>query len=142
MSAPLKHIRAIRAIADAVGIEPAEVPTFLARLWAGWEKHPAYEWPRREVFCHLRAAGIEPHPAYALQGMSDREMYESDEEGGPRLSCRICFFSHPEHLAMTARLPHSRALFRRVITFEKRTGLSWHPRQPVRELLEKEESGD
>ncbi len=37
-----RHARAIRAIADAAGIEPAEVPAFLARLWEGWENHPAY----------------------------------------------------------------------------------------------------
>ncbi len=45
MSDPLKHVRAIRAIADALGIKPVEVPAFLARLWKGWENHPVYpEW--------------------------------------------------------------------------------------------------
>lgn len=61
-----RHARAIRAIADAVGIEPVEVPAFLARLWEGWERHPAYrgwyepgETPRVDIYNPVAVAVFE-----------------------------------------------------------------------------------
>ncbi len=37
------HVRALRAISDALDIEPEEVPALLKKLWAAWQAHPFFE---------------------------------------------------------------------------------------------------
>ena len=109
-------------------------------IWpAGWtmvDLHPIIDWSRRQTFRYLHSHGVEPHPAYVLQGMTEREMYDVDEEGGPRCSCRNCIFAHPAHLVRTASYPENQALFAATMEFEARTGLTWQQNRSITQLLQ------
>jgi 3'-phosphoadenosine 5'-phosphosulfate sulfotransferase (PAPS reductase)/FAD synthetase len=90
-----------------------------------WDLYPILNWRRVQVFRYLRDHEIEPHPAYRYLGMTDHEMYDVDEEGGPRVSCRNCIFASPGDLRVAAAMPANRDLFARTVAFELSTGMSW-----------------
>ena len=107
--------------------------------WRMLDLHPIIEWSRRQTFRYLRDHGVEPHPAYALQGMTGREMYDVDDEGGPRCSCRNCIFAHPAHLVAAARLPENHEVFARTRDFEADTGKTWQQGRSITDLLQTHE---
>jgi 3'-phosphoadenosine 5'-phosphosulfate sulfotransferase (PAPS reductase)/FAD synthetase len=86
----------------------------------------AYDWlpihslTTAEVFATIKAAGQEPHPAYAA--------------GNERLSCVFCIMGKPSDLANGAR--HRPELFAKYVELEKTTGYTMHAsRIPLAELV-------
>lgn len=67
---------------------------------------PIHDWTEEQVWNHIRARGLEYHPAYDL--------------GMPRLSCVFCFFAPPEALLLAGY--HNRALLGQYVGVERRTG--------------------
>lgn len=96
---------------------------------------PIHSWSRRQVFRCLREHGVEPHPAYREQGLTDRQMYDVDTEGGPRTSCRFCIFATQRDVCHQAQLAANLALLQRLRTFEQTTGRTWWPQRSATALL-------
>lgn len=78
------------------------------REWFEWL--PIHHYTERQVFDTIRAAGQEPHWAYAA--------------GNRRLSCVFCIMGHPKDLANGAR--HRPDLFAKYVEIENRTGYTMH----------------
>lgn len=116
----------------------AKLPYLTPRSGMEWllEWHPILHYRRIEVFRGLRAAGIEPHPCYKLQGMTESDMFETDTDGGARCSCRCCFYLSPEQLAVNANLPGNEQLFRDVVSFETTTGYTLKPGLSMQQILD------
>lgn len=104
----------------------AKLPVWRDRsgLKDGWmrEWRPVLSWRRIEVFRKMRQHGIEPHYCYEAQGMTLHDMYEVDQEGGPRLSCVMCFLKSPEQLRASYYVAEGRAVIERGISVEQATG--------------------
>lgn len=89
------------------------------RHWLEWL--PIHDMTTDEVFATIRAAGQEPHWAYAA--------------GNRRLSCVFCILGHPNDLANGAR--HHPALYAKYMEIEARTGYTMHQsRKSLREIVE------
>jgi 3'-phosphoadenosine 5'-phosphosulfate sulfotransferase (PAPS reductase)/FAD synthetase len=87
------------------------------REWYDWL--PIHTMKRDEVFATIRAAGQEPHWAYAA--------------GNDRLSCVFCIMGSRRDLANGAK--HRPELFAKYIELEQRTGYTMHmTRIPLQEL--------
>ncbi len=95
---------------------------------------PIHGWSRRQVFRCLREHSVEPHPAYREQGLTDRQMYDVDTEGGPRTSCRFCIFATASDLCHQAQMEENTALLQRLRTFEQTTGRTWWPQRSATAL--------
>jgi 3'-phosphoadenosine 5'-phosphosulfate sulfotransferase (PAPS reductase)/FAD synthetase len=84
-----------------------------------WEWLPIHDMSRNEVFASIKAAGEQPHWAYAA--------------GNERLSCMFCIMGSRNDLANAAR--HNPQLFARYVEVEERTGYTMHQsRVPLRVL--------
>lgn len=86
------------------------------------EYRPILDYRRIEVFRKLRQHGIEPHYCYKAQGMTDEEMYEQDREGGPRMSCVICFLKPEGQLRASYLAVQGRPTVERGILVERAVG--------------------
>lgn len=117
---------------DAVSLKPSQE---WPRGWQMWEHAPILDWSRRSTFRKMRDHGIEPHPCYALQGMTAQDMYDLDHEGGPRCSCRNCIFAGKQQVKLTAECPENWDVFARTLEFERQTGLSWWQSWRLTDLL-------
>lgn len=88
------------------------------REWYEWL--PIHGFTAAEVFATIKAAGQEPHWAYAA--------------GNQRLSCVFCIMGSPRDLANGAR--HRPDLFAKYTEIEQRTGYTMHQsRRPLAELV-------
>lgn len=85
------------------------------------EWHPILAYRRVDSFYAGQLLGVEPHYCYKLQGMTDAD-FLLDVEGGPRMSCRCCFYKSPEELLIAARIPGNEVLFDALEVFEAKTG--------------------
>lgn len=101
------------------------MPRIQQVAWSAWNWLPVHSWSRRQVFRYLRGYGIEPHPAYAYQGMTPAQMYDRDEEGGPRTSCRGCIFATQADICHQAQTAVSLGVLRRIADVERATGRTW-----------------
>jgi len=90
-----------------------------------WDAHPVLDWSRRDVFRCLQRLDVEPHPAYRLLGLSGPQVYEADEEGGPRVSCLTCIFAQDEHLLAAAADERAGPALAQVCGYEVLTGRTW-----------------
>jgi 3'-phosphoadenosine 5'-phosphosulfate sulfotransferase (PAPS reductase)/FAD synthetase len=95
---------------------------------------PIHQWSRRQVFRCLRDHSVEPHPAYREQGLTDRQMYDVDTEGGPRTSCRFCIFATHSDVCHQAQLVANLTLLQRLRAFEQTTGRTWWPQRSATAL--------
>jgi 3'-phosphoadenosine 5'-phosphosulfate sulfotransferase (PAPS reductase)/FAD synthetase len=86
------------------------------------EWRPILDYRRIDVFRKLQEHGIEPHYCYVAQGMTEHEMYEVDEEGGPRMSCVMCFLKSPEQMKASYQTEQGRDIIERGLEIERRTG--------------------
>lgn len=82
----------------------------LRPAWHWWEWLPIHHFSTDEVFETIRAAGQEPHPAYAA--------------GNHRLSCVFCIMASRNDLRLGA-LAHPE-LYREYVEMERRTGYTLH----------------
>jgi 3'-phosphoadenosine 5'-phosphosulfate sulfotransferase (PAPS reductase)/FAD synthetase len=88
------------------------------RTWFDWA--PIHGWSTAEVFATIRAAGQEPHPAYA--------------QGNERLSCVFCIMGSKNDLLHGALARPE--LFARYVELENRTGYTMHmSRKPLAQLV-------
>lgn len=98
---------------------PVERNSIAGRSWFEW--NPIHDMTTTEVFETIRAAGQEPHPAYA--------------SGNDRLSCVFCIMANRGDLKNGARQRPD--LYRRYVDLEKRTGYTMHMSQKsLTELVE------
>lgn len=86
------------------------------------EYRPILHYRRVEVFRAMRDSGIEPHYCYKAQGMTEQQMCEEDQEGGPRMSCVICFLKPEEQLRASYNTGQGRSLIERGIALEREIG--------------------
>jgi 3'-phosphoadenosine 5'-phosphosulfate sulfotransferase (PAPS reductase)/FAD synthetase len=86
------------------------------------EYRPILDYKRIEVFRKMRDARIEPHYCYKAQGMTDEDMYEKDLEGGPRMSCVICFLKPEAQLRASYATTQGRPLIEQAIKVEQAIG--------------------
>lgn len=102
----------------------AKLPEVRLRSGLGWitEWRPVLGLRRIDVFCKMREYGIEPHYCYKAQGMTDADMYEKDVEGGPRMSCVMCFLKSPDQIRASYRTEQGQAIIERGIAIEGRIG--------------------
>lgn len=123
-----------KRIVTCMGIRGAESPgrakqvpfrrnernSIAGRDWYDWL--PIHDMPTAEVFDVIKAAGQEPHWAYAA--------------GNQRLSCVFCIMGSPRDLANGAR--HRPDLLAKYLEIEQRTGYTMHQsRAPLAELIAK-----
>ncbi|WP_282267749.1 phosphoadenosine phosphosulfate reductase family protein [Stenotrophomonas sp. PS02298] len=119
-------------IVTCLGIRAAESPGRAKRAEMSWSARNSlagrswYEWlpihgmTTPEVFATIKAAGQEPHWAYAA--------------GNERLSCVFCIMGSPRDLANGAR--HRPELLAKYLEMEQRTGYTMHQsRKPLDELV-------
>jgi 3'-phosphoadenosine 5'-phosphosulfate sulfotransferase (PAPS reductase)/FAD synthetase len=121
----------------------AKLPWSKPRHTLTWltEYRPILDWRRIDVFRYLRDRGIEPHPAYKLQGMTDHDMYEVDVEGGPRCSCVCCIYLTPQNVAKNLAMPRHHKLAGRLVSFEDRTNHTFKQNLGIRDAFETFEPG-
>jgi 3'-phosphoadenosine 5'-phosphosulfate sulfotransferase (PAPS reductase)/FAD synthetase len=86
------------------------------------EYRPILDYRRIDVFRKSREYGIEPHYCYKAQGMTDEDMYEWDVEGGPRMSCVICFLKPEVQLKASYQTEQGRPIVERGIAVERAIG--------------------
>src|SRR5260370_28589519 len=86
------------------------------------EYRPLLDYRRIDVFRKSREYGIEPHYCYKAQGMTDEDMYERDIEGGPRMSCVICFLKPEEQLRTSYQTEQGRPIVEHGIAVERAVG--------------------
>jgi 3'-phosphoadenosine 5'-phosphosulfate sulfotransferase (PAPS reductase)/FAD synthetase len=85
-----------------------------------WNWLPIHALTTEEVFATIRAAGQEPHPAYA--------------QGNERLSCLFCIYGSKGDLARAAKAYPE--VYARYLELEARTGYPMHlDRKPLAELV-------
>ena len=113
-------------------------PRIQRKSWKAWNWLPVHPWSRREVFRKLRDWGIRPHPAYRAQGMSPHQMYDLDEEGGPRTSCRFCIYATSADICHQAQREANYALLHRLVEVEEQTGKTWWANRSASKLLEED----
>lgn len=88
------------------------------REWFEWL--PIHHYSEAQVFETIRAAGQQPHWAYAA--------------GNRRLSCVFCIMGHPRDIANGAK--HRPDLYAKYVEIEQRTGYTMHQsRRSLQELV-------
>ena len=99
----------------------SKLPTLRYRPSLEWmlEWRPILDYRRIDAFRASRAYGIEPHYCYKAQGMTDDDLYEVDREGGPRMSCVMCFYKPAHELQASARVEVAQPIFARAVTVER-----------------------
>jgi hypothetical protein len=118
---------------DAITLQPGNSawPEGWRMLWA----RPGIDKALHEVAGEVIRAGIEPHIGYFLQGETLARLLDParDEIARARLSCRICIFSHPQHIqnALDARPEAMLSAVLAVQDYEQATGYTWQQRGPL-----------
>lgn len=74
------------------------------REWYNWL--PIHDWKVEDVFAKIKAAGQQPHWAYA--------------QGSSRLSCCFCIMSNKQDLIIAAK--HNPVMYAKYVALEKSTG--------------------
>lgn len=125
--------RGYKLIVSCLGIRAAESPARAKKL--AWEKHAKYSRAGREgytwlpiftlstaqVFETIKAAGQQPHPAYAA--------------GNKRLSCLFCIFGSQGDIQNGAKARPD--VYQRFLALEQLTGKTMHQsRKPLRDIVE------
>ena len=102
----------------------AELPVLRERSKLAWmlEWRPILDYRRMDVFRKMRAYGIEPHYCYKAQGMTGEDMYERNVEGGPRLSCVMCFLKSAEQMRASYQIEAAKLVIDRGIEIEREIG--------------------
>jgi 3'-phosphoadenosine 5'-phosphosulfate sulfotransferase (PAPS reductase)/FAD synthetase len=102
----------------------AKLPTLRERSKLEYmlEWRPVLDYRRIEIFRKMRDYSIEPHYCYQAQGMTEHQMYEEDQEGGPRMSCVMCFLKTDAQMQASYQAPEGRAIIERGIAIEQQTG--------------------
>ncbi len=113
-----------------------ERPKFNTQQVRLLEYRPILDYRRIEAFRKLRQYGITPHYAYFAQGMTEHQMFELDEESGPRCSCVMCIFAQPEHVRRAYELPLVKSLVERAVQIEAESGHRWKARQSLAEVIQ------
>lgn len=113
-----------------------ERPNFNTRQVHMLEYRPILNYRRIETFRKLRQYGITPHYAYFNQGMTDHQMYELDQEGGPRCSCVMCVFAQSEHVRQAYKLEQVKPIIDRGIAVEAAIHRSWKYRESLTEAVQ------
>lgn len=110
-------------------------PRIGTKHWQAWNWLPVHNASRREIFRHLRDHGFDPHPAYRHQGMTPEQMYDKDEEGGPRCGCVACIFASHADVCHQASVASNREILYRIAQFEAATGRTWWSRTSATDIL-------
>lgn len=77
-----------------------------------WTWRPIIEMTTDQVFAMIDGAGLAPHPAYRIHGMS-------------RVSCRFCIMSNIADLTAASTVPESHDLYRRMVRLEADSGFAF-----------------
>ena len=93
------------------------------------------DYRRIDAFRASRAYGIDPHYCYKAQGMTDEDMYEVDREGGPRMSCVMCFYKPAHELQASARVEIAQPIFARAVAVERAIGHSIKVGQSLENMM-------
>lgn len=95
----------------------------------GKEPHSSYpgQW---EGLAHLDALSD-----HLLDEMIETLMYEVDAEGGPRCSCRDCFFKTPEELQATYQTEQGKALLDEGIALEQEINFTMKQGQSLESIV-------
>ncbi|EFH82167.1 hypothetical protein [Ktedonobacter racemifer] len=121
----------------------AKLPVWRGRsgLKQGWmdEYRPILTWKRIEVFRKMRQYDVKPHYCYEAQGMTQYQMYEVDKEGGPRMSCVMCFLKSPGQLRASYYVQEGRAVIERALEVEAATGHTIQHGYSLAQILEVQE---
>jgi hypothetical protein len=100
-------------------------------LWA----RPGIDQALHEVASSVIAAGIEPHIGYFDQGETLASLLDPtrDERARARLSCRVCIFTHTQHIqrALSARPTVMGPAVQAIHDYERDTGYTWQQRGPL-----------
>ncbi len=100
-----------------------------------WVLHRNLILKLHEVVAKTTGAGIPLHPAYALQGQTLSAMLDPqrDERGRARVSCRVCIFTHPAHIATALQNDPAtmQPAVQAVQAWEQATGRTWQQRGPL-----------
>ena len=100
------------------------------------EYRPILDYRRIEAFGKLRQYDIQPHYSYFAQGLTEHQMFELDEESGPRCSCVMCIFAQAEHVRRAYQLPQVIPLIERAVQIEAESGHRWKARQSLAEVIQ------
>lgn len=100
------------------------------------EYRPILHYRRRAVFRTARDHGIDPHYCYKAQGMSEYQMYEEDREGGPRMSCVICFLKPEEQLRASYATEQGRPIVERGIQVERAIRHTLHHERSLESMVQ------
>jgi len=65
-------------------------------------------------------------------------MYDLDEEGGPRTSCRFCIYATSVDICHQAQREANYALLHRLVEVEEQTGKTWWANRSASKLLEED----
>jgi len=99
------------------------------------EWRPILDYRRIDAFRASRAYNIEPHYCYKAQGMTDDDLYEVDREGGPRMSCVMCFYKPAHELHVSARVEVAQPIFARAVTVERTIGHTLKAGQSLESMI-------
>ena len=86
-----------------------------------WNWLPVFDWSDDDVWGHIRAGGLEYHPAYDLDGVT-------------RLSCVMCVLAGGEQLAAGVR--HNPVLAVTYVAMERRMGHLFKHRQSIESVVD------
>ncbi|GHO88045.1 phosphoadenosine phosphosulfate reductase family protein [Dictyobacter formicarum] len=102
----------------------ARLPVLRNRPGLEWiqEWRPVLSFRRIDVFRKMRDYQIKPHYCYKAQGMSEQDMYDQDVEGGPRMSCVMCFLKSEDQMRTSYQSEAGRPIIERGIEIERTIG--------------------
>jgi hypothetical protein len=67
--------------------------------------------------------------------MTDDDLYEVDREGGPRMSCVMCFYKPAHELHASARVAIAQPIFARAVTIERTIGHTLKAGQSLESMI-------
>ena len=67
--------------------------------------------------------------------MTDDDLYEVDREGGPRMSCVMCFYKPAHELHVSARVEVAQPIFARAVTVERTIGHTLKAGQSLESMI-------
>ncbi len=86
------------------------------------EYRPILHYRRIEVFRKAETYGIEQHYCYQAQGLTREAMLTEDVEGGPRMSCVMCFLKTGEQMRASYETVQGRPVIERGVRIEQQIG--------------------
>ena len=118
------------------------VPLQPCPTWPGGHRvlwlRPVLDRTLAQVTATVLDAGRALHPGYAIQGRAPAALRDAAERGRPRLSCRCCIFSAPQHIQ--AALQNDPASMQDAVDavrhYEAESGYSWQQRGFLDDLLQ------